>query len=164
MESKLVVLGFEGEFGAEGMLNDFYRMQEEGLIEIEDAVVASRGVGNHIEVTQTKKLTGKFAKKGAGIGFLAGLLLGGPLLAAAGGAAVGAVTGSLKDNGIDDKFIEETQAWIAPEHSALFLLVKNAKAEEILEKLKPFKAQVLSTNLSPEAQARLEKALEEEGK
>jgi uncharacterized membrane protein len=162
MESKVVVLGFDSQFGAEGMLNDFNRMQEQGLVEIEDAVVASRGLGEHIEVKQTKSLKGKFAKKGSAVGLLAGLLLGGPIIGLAAGAAVGAITGSLKDYGIDDKFIEQTNAWIQPNHSALFLLIKEAKAEEVLAKLKPFKAFVLSTTLSEEGRKRLEKALEKE--
>ena len=42
MPSRLVVLMFESQYGAEGMLEDLIRMQEEGLIELEDAVMASR--------------------------------------------------------------------------------------------------------------------------
>jgi uncharacterized membrane protein len=162
MESKIVVLGFDSQFGAEGMLNDFNRMEEEGLIEIEDAVVASRGIGGHISVKQTKSVKGKFAKVGSAVGLLAGLLLGGPVLGLAAGAAVGAITGSFKDYGIDDDFIEKVNAWIQPNHSALFLLIKEAKAEEVLAKLKPFKAFVLSTDLPEEGRKRLEKALEKE--
>jgi len=132
MESKIVVLGFDNQYGAEGMLKDFNRMQEEGLIEIEDAVVASRNIAGGLDVKQTHSQKGKFAKKGSAIGFLVGLLLGGPVLGLAGGAAIGAITGSIKDYGIDDNFIDQVNAWIQPEHSALFLLIKEAKAEEVL--------------------------------
>ena len=45
MTNNLVILGFEDEFMAEGMLGTVGKLQQEGLLTIEDAVVASRGVG-----------------------------------------------------------------------------------------------------------------------
>jgi uncharacterized membrane protein len=48
-----VVLGFDGQFGAEGVLDDLNRWQEEGLIEIIDAVVVSREVSKNMETKQT---------------------------------------------------------------------------------------------------------------
>ncbi len=159
--SNLIALGFEGEETAKGWLDDLNKLAEEGHIEIFDAVVASRGVGKHINIKQTQSVKGKFAKRGTGIGFLAGLLLGGPLLGAAGGAAVGAVTGSMKDVGIDDKFIDEIAKGVAPNSSMLFLMTENAD-EKVINYLKPFKARVLTTTLPPEEEARLQKLLDTE--
>jgi uncharacterized membrane protein len=160
--SEIVVLGFQDQLGAEEMLDTLGKMQEEGLIELEDAVVASRGGGTNVEIKQTTSETGKFALRGTGIGFLAGLLLGGPILGLAGGAAIGAITGAMKDQGIDDKFIREVSEWVKPDTSALFLLVKEAKAEQVHKQLKPFKAQVLTTTLPEEAEQRLKRTLAEE--
>lgn len=159
--SNIVALAFEGEETAKGWLKDLDKMAEDGHIEILDAVIASRGVSKHIEVKQTQSAKGKFAKRGTGIGFLAGLLLGGPILGAAGGAAVGAVTGSMKDVGIDDKFIDDITQGIAPNSSMLFLMTQNAD-DKVLEYLKHFKARVLTTTLPQEEEARLQKLLESE--
>ena len=102
------------------------------------------------------------AKIGAGAGIFAGLLLGGPIGGLAAGAAIGAITGKMKDYGIDDKFIKEISAGLGYNSSAIFLLVKEARGEEVMERLKPYKGVVLSTTLAPEAQARLEQALSKE--
>jgi uncharacterized membrane protein len=160
--STVVVLGFREQTGAEEMLGILGKMQQDGLIELEDAVVASRGNEPNVKIKQTQHETGKFALRGTGIGFLAGLLLGGPIVGLAGGAAIGAITGRLKDQGIDDKFVREVSEWVKPNTSALFLLVKEAKAEEIYEQLKSFRAQVLTTTLPEEAERRLRRTLAEE--
>jgi uncharacterized membrane protein len=105
---------------------------------------------------------GRFALRGGGAGLLAGLLLGGPILGLAAGAAAGGIAGSLKDYGLDDGFVQEISQWVRPETSALFLLVKEAKADALLEKLRPFEAVVLTTTLAPEQEQRLRSALAEE--
>jgi uncharacterized membrane protein len=161
MESRIIVLGFDNQYAADGMLEDLNRMQDEGLIELEDAVVATRGVGTRVEIKQTRSVTGKYAGRGTGIGLLAGLLVGGPVLGLVGGAAVGAVVGGLKDYGIDDHFIDEVSEWVAPNSSALFLLVKEAKAEEVLKRLSAWNAKVLTTTLPEESEKRLQEALAE---
>lgn len=162
MASQVVVLGFDNQYAAEGMLEDLIKMQEEGLIELEDAVVASRGPGSHVEIQQTRSETGKFALRGIGIGLLAGLLLGGPIVGLVGGAAIGAITGGMKDRGLDDKFVDQVSEWVKPNTSALFLLVTEAKGDQVLERLQPFKARVLTTTLSQEQEKRLKKTLAEE--
>ena len=160
--SNIVALAFEGQETAKGWLKDLSKLAEEGHIEILDAVIASRGVGKNVDIEQTQSAKGKFAKRGTGIGFLAGLLLGGPILGAAGGAAVGAITGSMKDVGIEDGFIEEIAAGLAPNSSAIFLMTQNANMEVVEKYLQPFKARVLSTTLPAEGEARLQKLLSEE--
>ena len=160
--SNVVALAFEGEETAKGMLNDILKLEEQGKIEVLDAVVASRGVGKNVNIKQTQSAKGKYAKRGTGIGFLAGLLLGGPILGAAGGAAVGAISGSMKDVGIDDNFIDQISAGLGQNSSAIFLMTQNADMDAIEKYLKPFKARVLSTTLDPEAEAKITKLLSEE--
>jgi len=162
MASNIVVLGFKYQFGAEAMLDDLNKWQEEGLIELEDAVIVSRGVGKDIELEQTHKKSRKPIVKGGGIGLLAGLLLGGPILGLAVGAAAGGISRAKEDYGLDDDFVEEVSAWVRPNTSALFLLVKEAKADEVLERLRPTEAIVLTTTLAPEAEERLRQSLAEE--
>jgi uncharacterized membrane protein len=163
VESNIIVLGFEGESTAEDMLSTFTDMQERGLVTIEDAVVATRGPGSNVEVRQTHSVTGKYAVRGTGIGLLAGLLLGGPIGGLVGGAAIGAIAGALKDQGIDDKFINDITKALRPNSSALFLMGKADDPEAFLKELKPLKALVATTTLSEEKERRLKEALAEEG-
>jgi uncharacterized membrane protein len=162
MASNIVVLGFKNQYGAEAMLEDIQKWQEEGLMELEDAVIASRGPGVDVQIEQTHKPGGKYALRGGGAGLLAGLLLGGPILGLAAGVAAGGIAGALKDYGLDDTFVEEVSQWVQPETSALFLLVKEAKADEVLEKLRPHGAVVLTSTLAPEQEQRLRQALAKE--
>jgi uncharacterized membrane protein len=157
--SNLVALAFDGAGTAEGMLDNVLDMQERELIALEDAVVASRAAGTtEVEVKQTKQRRGRAALVGGGIGLLAGLLIGGPLVV----TTVGALIGGLRDKGIDDGFIRQLNASLKPDSSALILLVKEADAEAVLAELRPFKATVLTTTLAPEMEKRLRDALAHE--
>jgi len=165
MANNIVVLGFESEYGAEAMLEDVRRWQEEGLIEVEDAVIASAGPGGKVDIKQTHRSEkGKFALRGGGVGLLAGALLGGPILGVVAGVAVGALKGRSKDKklGLDDEFVDEVSGWVHANRSALFLLVKQANAEELRVRLRPLKATILSTTLAPEREQDLRQALAEE--
>jgi len=161
MTSTIVVLGFDHQYGAEGMLEHLDKLQQEGLITLEDAVLAARGIGGQVTIKQAKSQTGKTALKGSGFGLLAGLLLGGPILAAAAGAGIGAIVGSLRDFGLDDQFVEGISNSLKPESSALFLLVKEANTEELQGKFANYEAWVITTSLSPDEQKALQKFLEE---
>jgi uncharacterized membrane protein len=155
MEDKIVVFGFNRQYGAEGAL-----VEIEKLLDLEDAVVASRGVGDHVDIHQARPKSNKAAKKGAGAGLLAGLLLGGPILGVAAGAAIGKIVGSLKDYGLDDKFVKKISDGLTPESSALFLLVEDAKVAEFQDRLKHLEGWVMTTNLSDEKEKALRKLME----
>jgi len=144
VKSNLIVIGFGNQYAADAMLDKLEEWHEQGLIELDDAVRAKRGVSGHVSIKQSKKLMSKQAKSGR----LGGILGGG-------------LWGGMKDVGIDDGFIRETSGWLQPETSMVFLLVKSAKAEELLPKLKSFEdAQVLSTTLDPERERLLRSSIE----
>jgi uncharacterized membrane protein len=129
---------------------------------LEDAAIATSHPDGTIKIKQTHKKDDHFALKGGSAGLIAGFLLGGPVLGLTGGATAGAIMGSMKDYGIDDDFIEDVSKWVQPDTSALFLLVKEAKADELLEKLRPFKATILTTTLPKDGEDRLRDALADE--
>lgn len=160
MESKIIVLGFESQYGAEGMLEEIEKFEQNGLIVLEDAVIALRGTGTDVEIRQARPQGGKTALKGSGVGLLAGLLLGGPILGVAAGAGIGGIISAFKDYGLDDNFVEQISKSLRPECSALFLLVKEAKAEEFQGKLDQFEASVLTTTLPPDREKALRKMIE----
>lgn len=162
--SNITVLMFETVDGAETMLTNVYDWEKAGLITVEDAVVVIRPPGNsNFEIKQTRKQSGKYALGGGGIGLLAGMLLGGPIGGLAVGAAIGGITGAMKDYGIDDEFVRQISEGLRPSTSALFLMTSDGKGEELMAELRPHKATVVSTTLEPDQEARLRKALKDEG-
>mgnify|MGYP001814189450 FL=1 len=164
MGKQLVVLGFDGMNRAEGVLEAVEDLQEQGVVQIEDAAIAYREPdGSAAKVHHARSLTDRGAKRGAGGGLLAGLLLGGPIVGLAAGATVGAIAGSLRKHDIDRAFIESIVVGLEPDKSILFLLGEAIDRELLHERLKPYKARVLSTTLSEEQEAALRNTLAREG-
>jgi uncharacterized membrane protein len=137
-------------------------MQKDYLIEMEDAVVVTKGKDGNTKLHQAVNLTAAGAVGGGFWGMLIGMLFLNPLIGAAVGAASGAIAGKLSDIGINDKMMKDLAASFSPGSSALFVLVRKATADKVLDGLKPFagKGKVFQTSLSKEDEAALRKALE----
>jgi len=85
-----------------------------------------------------------------------------PFLGAAMGAAGGALGGSLNDVGIDD-FIRQVREKVTPGTSALFALTSGATApERVIEELKQYDFEIISTNLPEEQENKLREAFAQE--
>jgi uncharacterized membrane protein len=166
MTGNIVVLGFDNQYGAEALLEDLQRWQEAGIIEVEDAVIAFASRNGNVELRQTHRSEkGKFAVRGGGIGLVAGAVVGGPILGLVAGVTGGLLKGRSKDKkleGLDPEFVKQVSGWVRPETSALFLLVKQANADQIEIELRPHRAKILTTTLAPENEQRLRQALAEE--
>ena len=85
-----------------------------------------------------------------------------PLLGAAAGAASGAIAGKLTDIGINDAMMKEMAASFTPGTSAVFVLVRRATGDKVLDGLKPFagKGKVFQTSLDKDDEASLSAVLE----
>jgi len=71
----------------------------------------------------------------------------------------GALAGKFTDIGIDDKFIKEVGNTIQPGNSALFLLIRDATPDKVLQEMQAFPGTtVMKTSLSTEAEAKLKAA------
>jgi uncharacterized membrane protein len=81
-----------------------------------------------------------------------------PLLGAAIGAGMGALTGSLGDIGIDDDFIKQVKEEVTEGDSALFTLTSEAKLGKMVDELRQYGFEVISTNLSAEQEQKLREA------
>jgi uncharacterized membrane protein len=91
---------------------------------------------------------------------LIGMIFLNPLLGAAVGAGAGALSGKLSDIGIDDNFIKELSGTLQPGNSALFVLVRKATPDKVLEQLKGFEGKVLKTSLTADEENELRAVLE----
>lgn len=160
--SNLVIVVFNDPTTAFEMRAELAKMQKEYLIEMEDAVVVTKDANNKVQLHQAVNLTAAGALSGTFWGSLVGLLFLNPLLGAAAGAGAGALAGKLSDAGISDKMMKEAAEAFKPDSSALFVLVRKATADKVLEGLKKFagKGTVFRSSLSNEAEAKLRSALE----
>jgi len=75
------------------------------------------------------------------------------------GATAGGVSGALTDVGIDDKFMKELAGDMNPNSSVLFILVRKATPDKVLEEIKGTGGHILKTSLSHEDEAKLQAAL-----
>ena len=76
------------------------------------------------------------------------------------GTGLGAVIGSLKEIGIDEKFMKDLGAHLKPGTSALFIVAKRAKPEAILKEVGKFGGKVLQTPLKHDNEDKLRAALD----
>src|SRR4051812_23237744 len=114
------------------------------------------------KIRQLNSLTGAGALGGAFWGLLFGILFFVPILGLAVGAAAGAFGGSLADAGIDDDFIAAVKSKVTPGTSALFVLSSDAVMDKVLDAFSDVTAELISTSLSNEEEAKLREAFGEE--
>jgi uncharacterized membrane protein len=157
--STLVVIGYDDQFKAQEVRLMFVKMQKDYLVDLEDAVVAVKDEKGKVKLHQAVNLTAAGAVSGGFWGSLIGLIFLNPILGLAIGATAGAVSGALTDVGIDDKFMKELAAQMNPGSSVLFILVRKATPDKVLEELKGTGGHVLKTSLSHEDEAKLQAAL-----
>ena len=157
--SELVVIAYPTEAKAEEVRQKLLAMQKDYLIELGDAVIAVKDAEGRIKLNQLLNTTATGAVSGAFWGTLIGLIFLMPLAGAALGAASGAVGGALTDVGIDDKWMKETAAAIAPSSVALFVLVRKATEDKVLERLRGEGGKVMHTSLDHTKEAALQAAL-----
>jgi uncharacterized membrane protein len=157
--STLVVIEYDDPYKAEEMRLKLRRMEKEYLIDLEDAVVAVKDDKGKIKLHQSVNLTGLGAVSGGFWGSLIGLIFLNPLLGMAVGATAGAVSGALRDVGIDDRFMKDLADGLPPRGSALFVLVRKATPDRVLEEMKGTGGRILKTSLSHEDEGKLQAAL-----
>ncbi len=158
--SELIVVGFDNELKADEVLHKLGEMQKEHLVDLDDAVVVIKNEKGKVKVKQSYDLVTSGALSGGFWGSLIGLLFLHPLLGVAAGLAAGALSGALTDIGVDDEFIKDLGKTIEPSTSALFLLVRKATPDKVLEELRPYGGKLLRTSLSKSDEASLKAALE----
>ena len=160
----LSVLKFNDPYGADRVLLALQGLQEQQMINLEDAAVVSWSLGSKKPNTrQLHSMVGAGALGGAFWGFLFGLIFFVPFLGAAIGAGMGALTGSMADVGIDDDFIRQVRDKVTPGTSALFALTSGATApDRVIDELRQYDFEIVSTNLPEEQERKLREAFAQE--
>lgn len=140
-------------------------MARDHLLTLEDAVVVYKEDGD-VKLDQAVNLTAAGAMGGAWwgvlIGAIAGIATGGAGLALAGlagGAAGGALSGWMSDAGISDEMMKETAAALEEDKPILFIAGRTGAPDKVLERLTPFGGSVVTSNLTEDADKRINEAL-----
>jgi uncharacterized membrane protein len=152
--STLVVVGYDDPYKAEEVRLKLWKLQNEYLLDLEDAVVAIKDEKGKIKLHQAVNLTAAGALSGGFWGSLTGLIWL--------NAAAGTASAALADVGIKDHFMKELAATLTPGSSTLFVLLRRRAPEKVLEELKGTGGRILKTSLAHEDEARLQAALSAE--
>jgi uncharacterized membrane protein len=179
--AKLIVVGFKNQmYRASEVLNELLSMNDDWVLDLHDAVAVYRDFNGKLRVDQSYQMT---TGQGAAMGGLWGLLIGATLAipftagvsaaAGAGAVAAGAIGGtalgagagaadasSWKDEfGIPEDFVQQVGVMIQPGDSAIYAILRVANPDIVADQFRGYGGTILSTNLSRDQQAKVEKVL-----
>jgi uncharacterized membrane protein len=157
--SDLVFIAFPNEQKAEEVRARILTMRQEYLIDIGDAVIATRDAEGRVKLNQLVHTTAAGATSGAFWGLLIGWLFMMPLVGAAVGAASGAIGGALTDVGINDKQMKSEAQALKPGEAGLFLLIRKMTTDKVLAELKGVGGTVVRTSFDHTKEDALRAAL-----
>ncbi len=158
--SNLTVVVFDDELKAEEARRKLLKLQREGFIEMEDAVVVVKGQDGAARYHQMHRPARKGGLAGSITGIIVGSIFFSPLIGAVFGAFTGAVSGLLTDVGIDDQFMKDLSQKLKPGCSALFALVRKADPERVGEAFSGFGGRVMVNSVSKEREAAIQELLD----
>jgi uncharacterized membrane protein len=156
----LIAVVFPSEEKAEEIRDKLLAMQKEYLIDMGDAVIATKSDSGKVKLNQLLNTTAAGAAGGSFWGLLIGVLFLNPLVGVAAGAASGALAGALTDIGVNDRFMKEVSGEISEGEAVLFVLVKKVTGDKVLDGIKGSGGRILQTSLDHTREDRLRKALE----
>ncbi len=176
--AELIVVGFKKDMSrASEVLNTLQDMNENWVVDLNDAVAVYRDYKGKLRVDQSYQMTtGEGAAWGGLLGGLIGAMLaipftGGASAAAAlaagtlSGGALGATAGAIdadswkEDFGISDDFVQRVGAMIQPGDSAIFALLRTLDPQRIADEFRGYGGTILRTTLSAEQREKVEATL-----
>jgi uncharacterized membrane protein len=158
--SELIVIGFDSEAKAEELRDRLLDLQKTHIIQLTDAVVATRRQNGRVKLNQIASPATSGALAGGFWGLLIGALFLMPHIGLLVGAAGGGLAGALTDVGVDDDFMRELGEMLQPGSAALFLLVRHMTEDKVLDELKGVGGKVIRTSLDHGKEQQLRVALE----
>jgi uncharacterized membrane protein len=135
------------------------QLQSEYLLDLADAVVATKDAEGKVELHQLLNTVSAGAMQGGFWGSLIGLLFMNPLLGLMVGAGAGALSGKFTDYGIPDDRMKELAQTFQPGTAGLFVLLRKVTADKVAEELGRFGGTILRTSLSHDEEQKLRQSL-----
>src|SRR5689334_14678125 len=162
MSSELIVITYANADEAEQVVEALRHLESQHLLELEDLEYCARDVDGNIAMYASVSRPLQAAALGAFWGTFLGRCFDQPLLGAGLGAAGGALASTLvKQGGIDERFVRELSATLAPGSSAVFALVKRYTRGKVLPVLGRFGGTVLHTSLCEADEELIQRRLDE---
>jgi len=115
-----------------------------------DLAVVVRHLDGSFTLDRERFPTGANILGASVVGFLAGLVIGVPIVGAAIGAAVGGAGTAMASAGIGEDFLKDAQRLMKPGTSAIFVLDSAGDMDTILHKIRGLGGTVLKTNVDVE--------------
>jgi uncharacterized membrane protein len=159
--SQLIVVSFDDDAQAEGLYADLVALDKKKVVRLDDAVFVKKDEAGKFTIDEKfhhEKRSGTF--KGAGVGVIVGLIIGGPVLGLAGGAIVGRMIGKHTDLGIDDGTIKSVAEELHNGRTALFILGAAKHQPTVVDTFAKYNGKIIQTSIDTDAQAKLQKALD----
>jgi uncharacterized membrane protein len=157
---RLVVLTFDNTEEAGEVREALGKAEKGGYVSLDDSAVVVKDKEGEVHVKNEVDRGVKVgAVGGSALGLFIGFMFGGPIGAMIVGGIGGAVVGSLADLGVDKTFVQEVSDALQPGTSALFLIIRDADPAVALGALKPYKGKIYHTNLTPDMEDQLRRAL-----
>ena len=179
--AEMIVVGFKKDmYRASEVLNKLQDLNYDWVVDLKDAVAVYRDYNGKLRVDQSYEMTtGEGAAWGGLLGMMIGSLIAIPFTGGAsaavaasavaagafGGTAVGAGLGAIdadswkEDFGISDDFVQDVGLMVQPGDSAIFALLRTVNREVVADEFRGYGGTILSTTLSPEQQAKVERVL-----
>lgn len=159
--SDLIVIGYDNFYQADETRLQLIKRQEDHLIDLEDAVVATKTLDGEVKLSQVVSMPQLGAVSGGLWGALIGMIFLSPWLGVAIGASAGAVSGALTDVGINDNFMKRVADDFKPGTSALFILVLRSTPDKVIEAAKGLGGRIIQTTLNHEDEGKLQAVLDQ---
>ena len=179
--AELIVVGFKKDmYRASQVLNDLLQLNDDWVVDLQDAVAVYRDDEGKLRVDQSFQMTtGEGAAWGGFWGLLIGAALAIPFTAGAsaaaaasavaagalGGTAIGAGAGAVdasswkSDFGIPEDFVQRVGALVQPGDSAVFALLRVGNPEVVADQFRGYGGTILRTTLTRDQQSKVEKVL-----
>jgi len=165
----LIAIHYDDMNQAERVRVELFGLHKRHLIDFDDALVVVRDEDGKVKLNQLHDLTLSGALNGGFWGLLLGAIftlpffgatiVALPFVSSLLGAGVGAISGSLADIGVDDDFARRCGEAFQPGTSALFVLVRKATPDKVLDVIRPYGGTVLTTSLTREQEAQIQAML-----
>lgn len=156
--SELIAVTFNSADEAQRARDTLRQLQRDNRVSLYDAVTITRDAEGKLSV---RNEIDRDVKIGAAVGGVIGLLFSFvfPVVGLAIGVVGGALVGKTLDRDIDKQFINEVSAAIAPNGSALCILVRDGESDLLRAAFAPLQGQVFQTTLDPDLEQQLRDSL-----
>jgi uncharacterized membrane protein len=136
---------------ASNVLAELKQSKRNGLIDIEDAVVITKGVDGKSKIRETYDMgTGKGASIGALMSAVLSLIAGPLGWTTLGGGAFGDLAARVKDEGFPQEYFTQLAHGLTPGSSVLVLIVDEQSVNPLLDEIEKHDAKILEGTIGVE--------------